>query len=296
VPAWPGIIVRADYTTPELQTPLDWTTLHDSASDSRMRRVNIHQGRSRLLAQTETGRATALLTNLDRALDPIVHPEVKPGVHLQIQAVLGTQTIDLFRGYVRSWGQEWPDKKDAVSPVQAEDAFSLLARYELEGDAIGSMSTGDHLAAVLALYGWPALDSVPPGTTWWLLGTAGASELGTTTFLGEQAVGFDEGQSTIMATTFEGNLLTHLLNVAEKTEGGTFYVGPSGNLIFRERPSITEPSIGTWGDGPGELHYTDLSMDYDDDEFYNDIRVTRRGDSTPSVAKDQDQGSSGWGD
>jgi len=281
VPAWPSLIVRADYTTPALQIPTDWTDL----SGSRIRGVNIHQGRSRLLAQTETGRATVLMSNLDRVLDPTVHPEVKPGVHLQIQTVVGTQTIDLFRGYVRSLGQEWPGKKDAISPVTAEDAFSLLARYELQGDAIGEMTTGNHLAAVLALYGWPAPGSIPPGSTWWILGDA-ASLLGTNTFLGAQAQQFDTGHATIMATTLEGNLLTHLLNAAEKTEGGIFYVGPSGDLIFRERPSIADPAIGTWGDGPGELHYTDLGMDYDDDELYNDIRVTRRGDSIPSTASD----------
>jgi hypothetical protein len=281
VVAWPKPIVRADFTTPELQIPTDWTDL-----SSRVRGTNIHQGRSRLLGQTETGNATVLMNNLDRGLDPTLHPEVKPGVHLQIQTVVGTQTIDLFRGYVRSWGQEWPGKKDAITPVTAEDAFSLLARYELQGDAIGEMTTGDHLAAVLALYGWPAPGSIPPGSTWWRLGTVGFSELGTSTFLGEQAQQFDTGQATIMATTLEGNLLTHLLNVAEKTEGGTFYVGPSGDLIFKQRPSISEPSIGTWGDGEGEFHYTELMMDYDDDELYNDIRVTRRGDTVASMASD----------
>ena len=281
MPSWPSVTIRADYTTPELQIPTDWTDL-----SSRNRGVNIHQGRSRLLAQTETGRATVRMNNLDRGLDPILHPEIKPGAHLQIQATKGIQTFDLFRGYVRSWGQEWPQKKDAVTPVQAEDAFSLLARYELAGDAIGSMGTGAHLDAVLALYGWPALNSEPPGETWWQLGLAGRSELGVTTFLGEQSSSFDIGTATIMATTLEGNLLTHLLNVAEKTEQGTFYAGPSGELVFKERIAIDAPSIGTWGDGPGELHYTELEMDYDDDELYNDIRVTRRGDSVAVTASD----------
>lgn len=283
--AWPELVIRADYTTPALQIPTDWTVLHDS-SDRTMRSVQIHQGRQRLLAQTEVGSATAVIDNRDRSLDPTLHPEVKPGVHLQIQAVLGSQTIDLFRGYVRSFGQAWVEEADATSEIVAEDAFSLLARYELESDAIGEMSTGDHLAAVLALYGWPAPGSIPSGTTWWLLGQVGASELGTNTILGEQAQQFDDGTATIMALTLEGNLLTHLLNVAERTEQGTFYAGPSGDLIFRERPPISEPSIGTWGDGSGELRYAELVMAYDDDEQYNDIRLTRRGDSVPSTASD----------
>lgn len=279
MPSWPTLSIRVDYTTPELQIPTDWTDLSD-----RIRRANIHQGRSRLLAQTETGRATVLMDNLDRGLDPTLHPEVKPGAHLEIKATKGTQTFNLFRGFVRSWGQEWPEKKDAVVPVTAEDAFSLLARYELQDEAIASMASGAHLEAVLDLYGWPASGSIPPGTTWWRLGNATDGKLGTTTFLGEQARFFDTGQSTIMATTLTGNLLTHLLNVAEKTEQGTLYVGPSGDLVFKERPSPFDPSIGTWGDEGSELRYTDLSMDYDDDELYNDIRVTRRGDVAPVTA------------
>lgn len=280
MPSWPKPVIRVDYTTPELQIPTNYTTLPSP------RKTNIHQGRSRLLGHTETGRATVLMSNLDRSLDPTLHPEVKPGVHLNIQTTIGTQTFDLFTGFVRSWGQEWPEKKDAVTPITAEDAFTLLARYELEDQAIASLATGAHLQAVLDLYGWPAVGSIPPGTTWWLLGTAGNSELGTTTFLGSQAANFDTGQSTLMATTLTGNLLTHLLNAAETTERGTLYVGPDGGLVFNEKPSPFDPSMGTWGDEGSELHYTDLKMDYDDDEQYNDIRLTRRGDSVASTASD----------
>jgi len=282
---WPEIVIRADYTTPELQIPTDWTVLHDSGNRT-MRSVNIHQGRQRLLSQTEAGSATAVLDDRDRSLDPDLHPEVKPGIHLWIQAVVASQPIDLFRGFVRSATELWTDDVDAVSELAAEDAFALLGRYEMEGDAVAELGTGAHLEYVLGLYGWPGSGSIPPGTTWWLLGQVGASELGTTTFLGEQASFFDDGGSTIMATTLTGNLLAHLLNVAEVTERGTLYAGPSGDLIFNEKPSPFDPSIGTWGDlpGSGELRYVALSMRYDDEELFNDIRLTRRGDSTPTTA------------
>lgn len=281
--AWPEIVIRADYTTPELQIPTDWTVLHDS-SNRTMRSVNIHQGRQRLLALTEPGNATAVLDDRDRSMDPDLHPEVKPGVHVWIQAIVGTQPIDLFRGFARSFTEGWNQDVDAVTTIAAEDAFALLGRYEMTGDAIASLATGAHLETVLGLYGWPAPGTIPPGVTWWLLGQAGASELGTTTFLGENAQFFDTGQSTIMATNLEGNLLAHLLNVAETTERGTFYVGPSGDLIFNEKPTPFDPSIGTWGDAPGELKYAELSMRHDDDELFNDIRLTRRGDSVQSTA------------
>ena len=171
--------------------------------------------------------------------------------------------------------------------MEAEDGFSLMARYDLEGQSIAEMSTGDHLAAVLTLYGWPPAGSVPPGKTWWRLGTAGFSELGTTTYLGESLESLDEGTSTIMATTLTGNLLDHLLNVAELTEGGLLYMGPSGDVIFKEPALPHQPSVAVWGDAEGEFPYHDIVMSDEDEAIYNDVRITRRGDSAISTAKDQ---------
>jgi hypothetical protein len=280
--AYPDLIIEADYTTPPLIIPTDWVDLSSRATET----ASIRQGRQRLLGRTETGSASAELTNADRGLDPTVHPEVKPGVHFRMRAFRAGATYDLFRGFARSWGQIWPQHVLAHVQVEAEDAFALMARYDLEGDSIAEMSSGEHLRTVLTLYGWPPSGSIPPGKTWWRLGTVGASELGTTTFLGESLNRIDDGLSTIMALDLNGNLLDHLLNVAERTEGGTLYMGPGGDVVFRERPSPFAPSIAIFGDVPGELRYVDLPLDYDDVELYNDVRVTRRGDSTPSVAKD----------
>lgn len=279
--SFPDVVAAADFTSSALSLPTDWTVLPNR------RYANIHQGRQKLLDRTEVGEATVTLDNRDRAFDPLVNPNVRPGNHFRIQAIHNEITYGLFRGFVRTWPQEWPDPSDAVaiSRVRAEDAFSLLARYQLEGEQITETLSGDHLEQVLSLYGWPAAGEIPAGTTWWRLGTVGASELGTTTFLGENLRFLDEGTATIMTLNLEGNLLDHLLNVAEVTEGGTFYVGPSGDLIFRERPSPFAPSVGIWGDKDSDgFRYADLVVDYSNDLVFNDIRLTRRGASTPSVA------------
>ena len=281
--AYPELLIAADYTTPPLVIPTDWTDLSDRATET----ASVHQGRQRLLGRTETGSASAELANLDRGLDPTVNPEVKPGVHFRMQATRGGTTYDLFRGFARSWGQIWPQHVLAHVKVEAEDAFALMARYELEGESIAEMLSGDHLREVLTLYGWPPSGSIPVGKTWWRLGTVGFSELGTSTFLGESLNRIDDGTETIMALDLNGNLLDHLLNVAEQTEGGTLYMGPGGDVVFKPRPSPFDPSVATFGDIPGELRYVDLPLNYDDTELYNDVRLTRRGDSIPSVAKDQ---------
>lgn len=278
----PDVIVEADFTTLALVIPDDWTDL-----SSRFRYGTIEQGRQRVLDRTETGRAQVTLDNADRALDPTIAPNVRPLNHLRIKALYAGVQYPLFRGYVQSWPQEWPAQGiDAISTVDAEDAFSLLSRYELEGQAIAEMGTGAHLESVLTTFGWPATGEVPVGKTWWQLGTTGKSELGTNTILGENLSAIETGRHTIMATTLTGNLLDHLLNAAETTDGGTFYAGPNGDLIFLERPSPFDEPLGIWGDlpGSGENRYSDLVMIYGVSQVFNDVRVQRRGDASAEIA------------
>jgi hypothetical protein len=227
----------------------------------------------------------APLDNQDRGLDPTVTANLKPLNHVKVEAVASGSTFPMFRGFVRSYPQDWPARKDAVSTIECEDAFSLMARYELEGQAIAEMSAGDHIAAVLSAFGWPAAGTIPPGSNWWQLGHVG-SALGTNTFLGGSLQSVDEGRSTIMALDATGNMLEHLLNVAENTDRGTLYVGPSGDIVFKQKPSPHVPVLGVWGDGEGEQNYFDFSVNFDDAQWYNDIRVTRRNDPTQYVARE----------
>jgi hypothetical protein len=201
----------------------------------------------------------------------------------------------MFRGFIRSYPQTWPARKDALSVIECEDAFSLMARYELENQAIAEMPAGDHIAAVLTAFGWPESGTIPEGTTWWQLGKIGSSELGSTTFLGHSLRFFDEGRSTIMALNATGNMLEHLLNVAENTDRGTLYIGPSGDVVFKQKPLPHAPVLSVWGDGDGEHDYFDLSINFDDVLWYNDVRVTRRDDVTTYIAKDQESIDNGDG-
>jgi hypothetical protein len=280
--AFPDINIQADLTTPPLNIPTDWIDWSPRLRNG----LFIHQGRQRTLSKTEVGTMRAPLDNQDRGLDPTVTANLKPLNHVKAEAVWNGNTYALFRGFVRSYPQDWPARKDALSVIEAEDAFSLMARYELEDQAIAEMSAGDHIEAVLTAFGWPASGTIPAGSNWWQLGHAG-SALGTNTFLGGNLRFLDDGRSTIMALNATGNMLEHLLNVAENTDRGTLYMGPSGDVVFKQKPPAHTPALGTWGDGPGEYNYFDFSINYDDAQLYNDVRVTRRGDSATYGAKDQ---------
>jgi hypothetical protein len=278
--AFPSLRIQADLTTRALTIPTfttDW-------SDRLRNGLTIHQGRQRTLGKTETGSMRAPLGNQDRGLDPTVNLSLRPNNHVKCEAVWNGNTYSLFRGFVRRYPQDWPARRDAVSTIECEDAFALMARYELEGQAIAEMGAGAHITAVLTNFGWPGVGAFPPGTTWWQLGHAG-SALGTNTFLGGNLQSIGTGRSTIMAMNTTGNMLEHLLNVAENTDRGTLYIGPTGDVVFKQKPSPHDPIVGTWGDGVGEYPYFDFSVDYDDVLWFNDIRVTRRGDSTEYTAR-----------
>jgi hypothetical protein len=212
---------------------------------------------------------------------------VKPLNHVKVEAVWNGSSFPLFRGFVQSYPQDWPARKDAISVIEAEDAFSLMALYELEDQPIAEQSAGAHISAVLSAFGWPEVGTIPPGSNWWQLGKVGSSELGSTTYLGGDLRFIDEGRSTIMALTATGNMLEHLLNVAENTDRGTLYVGPAGDIVFKQKRAPHAPVIGIWGDAEGEHDYFDFRIRFDAAQWYNDVRVSRRGDATEHVAKDQ---------
>jgi hypothetical protein len=89
-----------------------------------------------------------------------------------------------------------------------------------------------------------------------------------------------------MALNATGNMLEHLLNVAESTDRGVLYMGPSGDVVFEQKPSPHAPILGIWGDAEGENKYFDFRIMFDDNQWFNDVRVTRRSDSTTYLDQD----------
>jgi hypothetical protein len=276
----PDLIVEIDWTTSPLAVPHNWTDI-----SARVRGASLSIGRQQQLGRTEVGGGSLLLDNRDRYFDPTVNAEVLPMRHIRLRAQQYGITYDLARGYVRSWPQDWPGRVDAVSEIEFEDAFSILARYEMAGfTEIAQVFSGEHISRVLSQFGWPTANSMPTGVAWWLLGVPGSGELDSTTVLGESSRVFDSGRVEIKALIPEGNLLEHILNVAEDAEGGIFYVGPSGELVFQQHSANADAPIATFGDGDGELRMYELSVAYDDEQLWTIVRVSRGTDPTIEVS------------
>lgn len=88
------------------------------------------------------------------------------------------------------------------------------------------------------------------------------------------------------ATDIKGkSALTAIRDVAT-SEGGTFYVAKDGTATYTSRRTRmqTTTSAVTFGDGTSETPYIDISFDFDPTYVYNDIQITRTGESPVAAA------------
>lgn len=108
--------------------PPAWVTV-----TSRVRSFETSRGRDSERQEIDAGTATVVLDNRDRAFDPTYtsgtyYPNVRPRNRVWLREQFNGSTNDLFKGYVESYGQQWPapGMSDALTVVEAADEFKLL--------------------------------------------------------------------------------------------------------------------------------------------------------------------------
>jgi hypothetical protein len=106
---------------------------------NRLRSFSIDRGGENELELIDTGTATVVLDNRDRALDPFNSssphsPNVKPRRRLWLQSQWAGVTTDQFYGWTGAFKPEW-EGMDAVVSLSAQDGFAILA-----GDALPTTS------------------------------------------------------------------------------------------------------------------------------------------------------------
>ncbi|HEV8569811.1 MAG TPA: hypothetical protein VGQ92_22450 [Actinoplanes sp.] len=216
------------------------------------------------LVRYEAGQLSARLNNTDRRFDPtnLAGPyaaggvtQVEPMRVVRLRATWAGVTYDVWRGFADAWlpGYEKGDLYADVS-LTATDGFKVLAAYKRA--AVGSVGSGENTSArmnrVLTSVAWPVPDRLVAN-----------------------------GDTLVQATTLEGDGLTELQLVAE-TEAGEFYIDQAGRAFFRGRHGLLEEarsntSQATFGDAGAELPYFDIVPAYDEEQIFNNIRVTRAG-------------------
>ncbi len=262
-----------------------------------IREFSIDRGRQHDLADYQTGTASVVLDNADDRFNPLNtsspyydigagETKISPFRQVKISGAYDGTTTVLFRGFIQSYPESFGGQgADSSVRINCVDAFKIFN-----------------------------LNTI--GARGWKLGSAGFSNLGQSTRLGYvdqqelssarisrllDAFGWSStdrqistGDLQVQAgQTVDTNLLTAMKDV-ETAEQGQFYISSDGKATFRDRNfkrTQQFTSQATFGNGVGELPFSDVITTLDDSKILNIISVTRDGGTeqvlqdTSSIAK-----------
>ena len=254
--ALPTIQVRVAFTSDPFDAAPSWTDItHD------VQNIYIKRGRQTELNRMEAGTARIRLKNFQGNYWPKntsgpYTPNVLPGKKVNIRAVYGVTTYDLYTGFAEGWPPKWLSKmggQGSLVTINCADLIKNLSNYDLNTAGYAQEASGTRVGNVLDDAGWPA----------------GLRDL-------------DAGNTTIIASGAIANVkaMAHLF-VVQDSELGIIYLAGDGDVQFESRQHrLASPhtiSQATFGDDLGENFYHGLEPEYDDEFIFNDIRITRSG-------------------
>ncbi len=114
-----------------------------------VRSWNSSRGRNRELERFQPGRATIVLSNLNRQYDSVYvagpnYGNIRPMRRIRIRETFNGVTYPVFDGFVDKWKLDYPNTgRDATATVTATDAFKVLARTGLARSVYEAAVLGD---------------------------------------------------------------------------------------------------------------------------------------------------------
>ena len=238
------------------------------------RGASVTRGVSRfegVYGRAEAGTMTVALANEDRRFDPtnLAGPyvaagatQVKAGRPVRFRAAWAGVTYDLFRGFVNEPRLTYTNPSVATTTISATDGTEVLSNYDQNaGPIVGTgEDTGARINRVADNAGWPTADR-----------------------------NIAVGATTVQGTDLSANAWAEIVLTSD-TELGEIYFEVDGKLTFRNRHAVStetrsNTAQATFGDGAGELGFTDIVLATDLTQTKNIVRVTRVG-GTQQVFED----------
>jgi hypothetical protein len=201
-------------------------------------RATLRRGSSRVdspILRYEPGTSQVVLNNSDRRFDPtnLSGPYVSAGLTqvtpmraVRYRASWAGVIYALWAGNADSWQLDYTLPRYSSVIMTATDGFKVLAAQSRQaGGSVGAgEASGARITRILNSAGWPATARLVAG-----------------------------GDTTVQATTLDGEVLAELQLVAD-TELGDLYMGGAGHVVFRNRrAAITElrsvAPVARFGDG-----------------------------------------------
>jgi len=261
--------------------PLDASQTFTDVS-TYVRSIEVNRGRQHALDEFQTGTCAVVLDNTDDRFNPLNtsspyynsatgETKVKPFKKIRVSAVYDSTTYRLFTGFITGYPESFGGQGvDATVRVQAVDLFKLLNLNTIgsRGWILGNSSRSLVGSARLGYADEQELSSARINR---LLDAFGIPTADRTISTGDLQV-----QAGVSVDT---NLLTALKQV-EEAEQGQFFIGANGNAIFRDRNfkrTQQFASNATFGNGVGELPFSDVITNFDESRIINIVSVTREG-------------------
>ncbi len=263
----PSIVVRIAFADNSVnQTTPTWT---DISTD--LISLSIYRGRQHELNRIEAGTARITLLNTSGNYWPSkvtgdYYPNIKPLKRINIRAIYGGTTYDLYTGFIESWQPDFIMQpiKGPVAIISAVDLQKNLSNVLWTSNE-GQAYSGTRIYSALSYFGWPTADR-----------------------------NLDTGISLMQAQNLsEANVMAHLYKVQD-SENGIMFIQGNGYVAFHDRyhrltATKSKTSQAVFGDdvppGGTDKGYTSIYTGFDDLFIYNDIHFTRIG-GTVQIATD----------
>lgn len=240
--------------------------------------ITIRRGRSSELDDFQAGRASFTLDNRTRLFDPTYtagayYGNLKPLRRCRIRVAYNSVTYELFSGFVTGWPQVYggPADREATVPVDLVDGFGVLALASLFDSDAFTLDSGTLGVLDEDRLGVSGADAPIDGYS----GDVAQTLLESVNY---PDVECDTGLSQVTSDVPTEPLLATLKQL-EKSEDGFFYISANGTATFLQRTarqSLTRISTSqtTFDDDGTDSPYADITLSYDDQRLYNDVRRT----------------------
>jgi hypothetical protein len=216
---------------------------------SLVQSVAIQRGKNRQLDQFDSGLANIVFNNNDRTFDPEYGLSPYAGqIVPKRQIRISSGGIVQFAGLVDDWNLTYAPNGDSTASAACSDATSSFATQTIATRTNAVQKSGERINAILDLpeINWPStLRDVDTG-----LMTLGADTIADNT-----------------------NALTYL-RLVERSEPGAFFIGKSGNVIFRDRIAAPTSQGLTLADDGSGIKYQSLRVQYGSELLANEIVVS----------------------
>lgn len=238
------------------------------------RGATVRRGVSRfegVYGRAEAGTLTLTLANEDRRFDPtnLAGPyvaggvtQIKAGRKVRLRAVYAGVAYDLFSGFVNEPQLTYVNKGVANTTMLATDGTEVLSNFDQNaGGVVGAgEDTGARINRVADNAGWPAEER-----------------------------NIATGATAVQGTDLSANAWAEIVRTSD-TELGEVYFDVDGKLTFRNRHALSvdtrsNTAQAIFGDGPGELGFTQIELGADLRQTKNIIRLSRVG-GTQQVVED----------